>query len=256
MLIVIIRALVSDRLRRRDDIAHALGAPVKLSVGKVRLSRWRPGPRGLAAAQSAEIRQIVGHLGRTLPTDSPGVAALAVVPVDDPQIAALSLASLAVSCAQQGFQVALADLCNGSPAARLLGFTGPGTQMISADGAQLLVAVPHPDDVAPVGPLQQTSRKAEADGSLATACGSAEVLLTLATVGPSLGAEHLAGWARRAVAVVTAGGPSAVRVQAVGELIRLAGVELVSAVLVGADETDESLGVLATPGLPASAGRS
>ena len=30
--IVIIRALVSDRLRRRDDIAYALDAPVKLSV--------------------------------------------------------------------------------------------------------------------------------------------------------------------------------------------------------------------------------
>ena len=34
--IVVVRALVSDRLRRRDDIAQALGAPVKLSVGAVR----------------------------------------------------------------------------------------------------------------------------------------------------------------------------------------------------------------------------
>ena len=30
--IVVVRALVSDRLRRRDDIAYALDAPVKLSV--------------------------------------------------------------------------------------------------------------------------------------------------------------------------------------------------------------------------------
>jgi capsular polysaccharide biosynthesis protein len=255
MLIVIIRALVSDRLRRRDDIAHALGAPVKLSVGKVRLSRWRPGPRGLAAAQSTDIQRIVRYLGRTLPTGSPGVAALAVVPVGDPQVAALSLASLAVSCAQQGFQVALADLYDGSPAARLLGFTGPGAQMVTADGTQLLVAVPDPDDAAPAGPLHQNSRGAEPDGSLAAACGSADILLTLATVGPSLGAEHLSGWTRRAVAVVTAGGPSAARVHAVGELVRLAGIELVSAVLVGADETDESLGMPATPGLPASASR-
>jgi capsular polysaccharide biosynthesis protein len=251
--VVIIRALVSDRLRRRDDIARALGAPVKLSVGKVRLSRWRPGPHGLAAAQSTEIRQIVGHLGRTLPTGSPGVAALAVVPVDDPQVAALSLASLAVSCAQQGLQVALADLCDGAPAARLLGFAGPGAETVHADGTQLLVAVPDPDDVQPAGPLQPRSRRADGDGSLAAACGSAEVLLTLVTVGPSLGADHLASWSRRAIAVVTAGGAPEARVQAVGELIRLAGVELVSAVLVGADETDESLGMLATHSLPASA---
>ena len=37
--VVLIRALVSNRLRRRDDVAQALGAPVKLSVGRVRPSR-------------------------------------------------------------------------------------------------------------------------------------------------------------------------------------------------------------------------
>lgn len=255
MSIIIIRALVSDRLRRRDDVARALGAPVKLSVGKVRLSRWRPGPRGLAAAQGADIRRIVGHLGRALQAGSPGVAALTVVPIDDPQLAAHALTSLAASCAQEGFQVALADLCDGAPAARLLGFIGPGTQVVHVDGAHLVVAVPDPDDETPAGPLQRQARRAEADESLAAACGSADVLLTLATVNPSLGGEHLAGWTRRAVAVVTAGGASAARIHAVGELVRLAGIELVSAVLVGADETDESLGVLPQPSLPASTGR-
>ena len=44
--IVVVRALVSDRLRRRDDVAQALGAPVKLSVGAVRLNRWLPGRAG------------------------------------------------------------------------------------------------------------------------------------------------------------------------------------------------------------------
>jgi hypothetical protein len=33
MAIVVIRALITDHLRRRDDIAEALGAPVGLSVG-------------------------------------------------------------------------------------------------------------------------------------------------------------------------------------------------------------------------------
>ena len=44
--IVVIGALLSDRLRRRDDVAHALGAPVKLSVSTVRGVRRR----GLEAA--------------------------------------------------------------------------------------------------------------------------------------------------------------------------------------------------------------
>ena len=55
--IVVVRAVVSDKLRRRDDIARALGAPVKLSVGAVRLSRrFPPGRRGLEAADAVEIR--------------------------------------------------------------------------------------------------------------------------------------------------------------------------------------------------------
>jgi capsular polysaccharide biosynthesis protein len=251
--VIIIRTLVSDRLRRRDDVARALGAPVKLSVGNVSQSRWRRGRQGLAAARSPDIRRIVAHLDGAVPEVSRGTAALAVVPVDDPGAAALALASLAVSCAKEGSQVALADLCDGSPAARLLGFTGPGAQTVRVDGAQLLVAVPDPGDVAPPGPLQRQPRRAQPDDSLATACASADILLTLARVGPLLGADYLAGWTRRAVAVVTAGRPSAARVQAAGELIRLAGIELASGVLVGADKADESIGVT-EPARPAPIG--
>jgi hypothetical protein len=48
--------------------------------------------------------------------------------------------------------------------------------------------------------------------------------------------------------MVTAGQSSWTKINAVGEMIRLAGMRLVSAVLVGADKTDESLGVAQTPG--------
>jgi hypothetical protein len=43
--------------------------------------------------------------------------------------------------------------------------------------------------------------------------------------------------------MVTAGESTETRIQAVGEMIRLARIPLISAVLVGADKTDESLGV-------------
>ena len=104
MAIVVIRAIVSDRLRRRDDVSQAIGAPVKLSVGAVRLSRWRPGRRGLAAARSVEVRRIAAHLRGAVPARAGGPAALAVVPVDDPQVAALALVSLALSRARDGSQ--------------------------------------------------------------------------------------------------------------------------------------------------------
>jgi len=241
--VVIIRAIISDRLRRRDDIAHALGAPVKLSVGAVRLSRWRPGRRGLEAAQDSDVQRIVMHLGAAVRPGSSRIAALAVVPVDDPQVAALSLASLAASCSQEGFHVILADLCPGSPAAKLLGATDPGIQQVHVNGRDLLVVIPDPDDVELAGPLHKLSRREKATDPLVAACTSADLLLTLAPLDPSVGGEHLATWAADAVAVITAGRSSWTKIHAVGEMARLAGTRLVSAVVVGADKTDDSLGV-------------
>jgi hypothetical protein len=100
-------------------------------------------------------------------------------------------------------------------------------------------------------------------GELAAACASADLLLTLITLDPSVGGEHLATWAADAVVVVTAGRSSWTKIHAVGEMIRLAGTRLASAVLVRADKTDESLGVtpapeagrdaVMTPGMPTEA---
>ena len=245
MIIVVIGALVSDRLRRRDDVAQALGAPVRLSVGAVRPRRWLP-VRGGSAAQDAGIQRIAAHLRRAVPESSRGGASLAVVPVDDRQAPALSLVSLAVSCAREGKQVVVADLCSGAPAAKLLGVTDAGVRMVSAQGTRLTVAVPERDDLVPVGPLDSRLVPAERSDfteAVSTACASANLLLTLTTVDPSLGGEHLATWATDAVVVVTAGRSSWEKIHGVAELVRLSGTHLVSAVLVGADKTDESLGM-------------
>ena len=64
---------------------------------------------------------------------------------------------------------------------------------------------------------------------------------------PMLGSDHLATWANDVVVMVTAGRSSWIRVEAVGEMVRLAGARIVSAVLVGADKTDESLGMVRAP---------
>ena len=85
---------------------------------------------------------------------------------------------------------------------------------------------------------------AQADPALVTACSSADLLLTLAILDPALGGDHLGTWATSVVAVVTAGESSAEKIYSVGEMIRLAGTRLDSVVLIGADKTDESLGVL------------
>lgn len=245
--IVIIRALTSDRLRQRDDIAYALGGPVKLSVGTVRLSRWLPRRHGLAAARQPDVQRITVHLGRAVPGKTWGTPALSVVPVDDLQVPALCLIALAVSCAEEGKQVVVADLCSGAPAARLLGVKDPGVHQVSVHNANLLVAVPERGDIVPGGPLgrrPEQARSSSFTAAVAAACASADLLLTLITLDPALGSEHLSTWATDAVALVTAGRSSATKITATGEMIRLSGTRLASVVLVGADKIDESLGML------------
>ena len=244
--VVIIRALISDRLRRRDDISRALGAPVRFSVGPVRLSRWLPGRHGLAAASQTNVQRIVAHLDSALPERSQGVAALAVIPVDDPQVAALSLASLAVSCAQRGEQVVLADLARGAPAGSLLGTSDPGVRRVSVQEARLLVAIPERDNEVPVGPFARVlpnGRHPSFSEAITAACASPDILLTLAPLDPSFGGDHLATWTADAVAVITAGRSTWTRIHAVSEMVQLADTRLVSAVLIGADDTDDSLGM-------------
>jgi len=84
------------------------------------------------------------------------------------------------------------------------------------------------------------------------ACGSADLLLTLVTLDPSLGGEHLPTWADDTVVFVTAGRSSRTRIHAVGEMIRLAGIASLSGVLVGVDKRDDSLGVIYAPDSPTS----
>jgi capsular polysaccharide biosynthesis protein len=248
MAIVMIQALVSDRLRRRDDVAQALGVPVRFSVGAVHAKRWLPARGG--ASREAESQRIAAHLRHAVPGSSGGPASLAVVPVDDQQVPASSLVALALACAREGRQVVVADLCPGAPAAKLLDAATPGVRAVSTRDTRLVVAVPERHDLAPVGPLHHGPAPAERSDfteAVANACTSANLLLTLTVVDPAVGAEHLATWATDAVAVVTAGQSSWEKIRGVAELIRLSGMRLASAVLVGADKSDESIGIVRTP---------
>ena len=122
---------------------------------------------------------------------------------------------------------------------------------MTVQGARLTLAVPDPDDIAPAGPLGHAREEAQRSAftqAVTSACASADLLVTLVTLDPSLGADLLPTWAASAVVVVTAGQSSWARINAVGEMIRLAGTSVTSAVLVGADKSDESLGMTQQPG--------
>ena len=243
--IVIVTALVSDRLRRRDDVAEALGAPVRLSLGPLRRRRLLRLP-GQAAQQHRDMKRIVAHLRGIVPGRSRGTVGLVVVAVDNAQDVAPVIVSLAVSCANDGKQVVVADLADGA-LARRLGAKGPGVHPVTAGGARMIAVVPDRNDITPTGPLQTPAQHAAASEALLAAYGSADLVFTLATLDPAFGGDHLATWATDAAAIVTAGRSSGERIHAVGEMIRLAGVRLDSVVLIAAEKTDESLGVTLTP---------
>ena len=244
--IVVIRAVVSDRLRRRDDVAYALDAPVKLSVGTLRARRWLPALPGRAAKRHLDMGRVTAYLQSAVPRSTQGPAGLAIVAVDNAPVVARAVVALATSYASQGNQVVAADLSSGAHMAHLLRVKGVGAHAVSRKGANFTIVVPDRDDAAPVGPLRPAAslaRPAPAGDALVAVYASADLLLTLVTLDPALGGDHLATWAANAVVVVSAGQSSAERIHGVGEMIRLAGTRLDSVVLIGADKSDESLGL-------------
>jgi capsular polysaccharide biosynthesis protein len=245
---VMVGALWTDRLRRRDDVARALGAPVKLSVGPVPVPGWWPGRRGLAVTRSRDIQRIATHMRAALPNQPGGRAAtLAVVAVDNPRLAAIPVLAVAIAHARAGFQVVLADLSAGAAAAQLLSVTGPGVRVVTAERQQFALVVPGPHDLTPEGPLRHVTDPARirpdyATRPLVAAYQSADLLLALVTLDPGVGADYLTTWATDAAAIVTAGESSATRIHAAGEMMRQAHLPISSAYLLGADKNDMSVG--------------
>ena len=71
--LVLFPAITSDKLRRRDEVAEAVGAPVRVSVGSV-AGGWRPWPvRG--KARERDLAVVTHALESAVPTDeTPGRA--------------------------------------------------------------------------------------------------------------------------------------------------------------------------------------
>jgi capsular polysaccharide biosynthesis protein len=260
MAFVVVRELVSDRLRRRDDVADALDIPVRLSIGPVGGGRFAfaATPRARAARQQNLLR-LAAYLRQVLAASQRRPSSLVVVAVDNAQVIAPAVVSLARAAAKQGRKVIVADLVQGSPVARLLGAGGAsrggaGVRPVETGGTELLAYVPDPDDVVYTGPFRSSVADAGSgpawvppDNTLLTASRTADLVLTITDLDPAIGAEHLVTWGPEAVAVVTAGHSHAARVYAVGEMLRLARIRLVAAVLTGGDKSDESIGMPQEP---------
>ena len=228
---LVIGVLLSDRLRTRAEVAAALGAPVELSV-----SRW--GPRGRIPKRRRQqflVRptQPLTMIGRRLRAhlESAGGPGLVVAEVEASEACALAVAILAFALSSEGRRVAIVDMAHGRPVAALLDVKGRDKRVhnVTLEGQSVALIV------APEDPAEMNSEWVPK---------GVDAVLTLASVDPALGAEHLAPWARKAVVVVDAGKASAARISATGALLRQAKMTVRSAILVGLDpEDDDSLGL-------------
>jgi Chain length determinant protein len=231
---VAVQAVVSDRLRRRDEVASLLGAPVEMSVPPIDHPKRKPEAWIAQSAMkpSRQLGAMANYLSRCAVAEGDRITLL-VVALDDLTVPAAALAVLAKHLADSGQSVLVADMTSDGLLARGVG--GLRVQRSSLAGApegDLHAVTAHPEEVSNMDTSPWTANESPA-----------RVVLTLAAVDPGKGAWHL-GWANQAVVAVTAGRSSAQRVSSTAVLLRSAGVMIRSGVLIGADAQDESIGLI------------
>ena len=240
--IITVVAIASDRIRQRDEVASALGAPVELSVGRfgrMRVMRKRRLRRRLSRP-GRPVELMSRHL-RAAVQAGPSPKRLAVVSVESLEPSALSLAILAGRLAvYEGSRVMVVDLSPGRILGELLGVTTSETRIVFVKGAwvPVLVSVPPEDDLS----VEMPAPDVDANDLPGPSWTTPQVVLVLTTLDPGIGAGHLSPIADEAFVVVTAGRASAAKVQATAEMLRAAGLSVRGGILVGADGNDESLG--------------
>ncbi|HXW78562.1 MAG TPA: hypothetical protein VEJ84_03635 [Acidimicrobiales bacterium] len=225
-------AIISDRPRRREQVATALAAPVEFSIGKYHpcrgLRRWRLSHR--LKKPSRELRLVEARLRAVLEQQRRPV--LAAVEIEASQPAALAVASLARSLAADGKRVLVVDLAESFPfrlLSRPVRTSGEGQPLRRlARGDVPVLRVP------PSTPFPPDRRL----------LGDVDYVLVLASTNPALGADSLSAWATTAVVTLTVGKVSSTRLQACQEMLRQAGVSLSSAIVIGSDPWDETAGSL------------
>lgn len=229
--LVLAPAILSTRLRRRDDVARALGMPVRFSAASVR-SRWRWTP-GREVRRNAE--KLAHGLATALPEHA-DTARLTLATVGDVRDGAYVVGALADELARESTSVAVVDLSTSGLLAtrprRLIGRRDP------IQNRQLVKVRRH--DVR-VSELASRSRERfSSDKEL----GRIEVILTLIELDLGAGVDVLGDLADAAVVLVSAGKVSAERLRSSATLLRQSGIHPAFAMLAGADDTDDSSGLL------------
>ncbi len=237
--IVLFFAITSDRLRRRSDVAAALGVAVPISVGRIapppKQWLWLPHLRTLDNRRAAERQRLAHAIEMELPPQA-ARARLGVACIDNAEEVSFAVAAAATVLAQHGRSVAVIDLTQHGSLGAGAATSSPGSTarptVLRPRGVPALAS--SAADLITVGHEDQSGSPQGLE--------SADVILILADLDPSVGADHLKAWTDRVMVVVTAGRSSAERVRTVADLVRTAGLELRLSALLHTERTDDSSG--------------
>lgn len=235
LILVVAAAVLSDRLRRREDIVAVAGAPVDLSLSRVGWRKLisRRSLTSMASAPAPELQVLVQYLNDGLRIRDSRPTGL-VVALDELETPAAALAALAGRLSTAGSRVALVDATLSRVLAQAYRAPSIGTSSVVIGGAPVtLVVPPKPWEPDPED-LWESAR-----GELA----NIDKVLVLATVHPASGAWHVQRWANDAVVTVSAGKRTAQQVLAAMELLEAADISVSSMVLLNADVDDDSVGL-------------
>jgi capsular polysaccharide biosynthesis protein len=239
--VIVLRAILSDRLWLRIEVASALNASVLLSVRRIsplprllRIIGWLPWVNAAQARRAVDQQRMVRTIERAVP--EPGRRhCLAVVCLNNSDEMRFGVAAAAVDLRNHGRMATIVDVTEAggvaSAVARCVG--------ASVDKAP---AVLRPRVVPSLagGPPHIDS----ADwGDVTLANGKNRVTLVLTDLDPAIGVDHLTAWTDSVIVAVTAGKSSVELVRTAGDLVRSVGLHLRGAVILGAVRDDMSSGI-------------
>ena len=234
---VLFFAITSDRLRRRSDVAAALEVPVPVSVGRVvpLSKRWLrlPYMAALNAHRTEERERLAHAIEMELPSPRQS-GRLGVLCVDNAEKMSFAVAAAATNLAAAGRSVAVIDLTKRG----CLELKGVSSMMGATHRPMVLRPRGIPMLASSIADLHDVDTEHTGGPSL----DQTDVVLVLADLDPSMGADYLSAWTDRVIVAVTAGHSSVEMITTAADLVRTAGLEFRMAALLHTERTDDSSG--------------
>ena len=234
---VLFFAITSDRLRRRSDVAAALEVPVPVSVGRVvpLSKRWLrlPYMAALNAHRTEERERLAHAIEMELPSPRQS-GRLGVLCIDNAEKMSFAVAAAATNLAAAGRSVAVIDLTKRGS----LELKGVSSMMGATHRPTVLRPRGIPMLASSIADLHDVDTEHTGGPSL----DQTDVVLVLADLDPSMGADYLSAWTDRVIVAVTAGHSSVEMITTAADLVRTAGLEFRMAALLHTERTDDSSG--------------